>query len=96
MVVRLGDARIMPVQLDAQGHPLAWGDRIEGEDIPDPPQELVTDGQRRAMWTGSEWVADPDFTPPDTPTKVKNDLQAGNITEREALVRTLDMLRESV
>lgn len=47
----------MPVQLDADGYPLSWGDSIDGEDIPDPP-----DSEHR--WTGSEWV-------PDTPQRVR-------------------------
>lgn len=44
----------MPVALDGDGRPVAWGDQVVGQDIPDPP-----DPAPEYRWDGDVWVHEP-------------------------------------
>lgn len=54
----------MPVQLTDNNNPIAWGETVVGEDIAEPPKAITSDPNKRAKWDGSQWIEDPDFTPP--------------------------------
>lgn len=61
----------MTVQLDENGRPVAWGgDQIEGEDIPNPPLDLIRSEDTHARWDREKevWIEDPDWTPPNNPS----------------------------
>lgn len=50
----------MPVDLDDKDRAVAWGEKIEGEEIPYPPDTLVQQEDAWPKWdrTNQEWVAD--------------------------------------
>lgn len=54
----------MPVNTDADGRPEVWGDKINGKDIPDPPEPA-----QDYRWNGDEWVHDPVATTTDDELK---------------------------
>lgn len=83
----------MTVKLNVNGNPVAWGKNVEGKDIPDPPDTLTNDPQKRAMWDGSAWVEDPNYTAPYTPEDWAADRKAGNFTsDTEGLDRLAEAL----
>jgi hypothetical protein len=75
----------MNVQLDDDNRPVAWGDGIDGHDIPRPPMPAADH-----RWNGGRWVHDPITR--DTPAKIKEDLANGNANQRKALNRLLEVL----
>lgn len=55
----------MRVALDDRGVPVAWGEKVVGEDIPVPPDALVNNPTKRPMWDSDaeQWIEDLDFEP---------------------------------
>lgn len=95
----------MAVQLNDNGGPVAWGEKIAGEDIPHPPDELVETRDKRPKWDyeNEEWIEDPEFTPQKRPepvdrSKISDDTKQKIINARDegdyetALNHVLDVL----
>lgn len=81
----------MGVKLDANNRPVAWGEKLKGKDIPDPPDE---NPPRAYQWDESteEWVFDETYTAPNPPS-VNRDLVSSHTRQAFRDARANDDLQ---
>lgn len=92
----------MPVRLNANDIAVAWGEQIAGEDIPNPPESLITDGTTQPKWdrTNEEWVPDPDYAPPtrlaDRVEALEDAAGVGDEPAKRGIAKRIDELEDRI
>ena len=90
----------MPVHLDDEGRAIAWGESIEGEDIPHPPTPASAH-----VWDhrAKEWVEDGEFDGRDWRERaderlgmVESALGVGGKAPEKGIAQRLDDLEERI